>query len=440
MDVLKALYYEATSKLNRTQSSFKAYLKFVTEREGSARAEEAGDDPDLPLSEVFIDLTLRIQDGDDKLLTESTNRRYQSNSNIDTGLLPEIWTSVRASFALFFADHPNILLLGGPGLGKSTLTQFLSLYQAARIVAPALSRQLANRLKLPEGKIAEDLDAYCRPRFPFRIELRRYARWIGNQQNDHNELARYIVEALINPNASSTLIMDDVFDLASHNPILLALDGLDEIPNLEIRRQIVENLRVFLRRIDSENGDVQVILSSRPKGYSGEFEGFKPITWELNELEKADFDEYCDCWLKKRIPDIEERSEAKERINRGMLSESVQRLARSLLQATVILTIVRRKVEIPHQRNSLYKKYVEVIFDREKEKSSIVREREYALLRLHERVGYELHCKMEQSRIKSLDRETFRNYVLSVLEDYSAVELGNMKLREVADEIIEAAG
>ncbi|MDZ8091392.1 MAG: hypothetical protein RMZ42_05555 [Nostoc sp. DedQUE05] len=346
---------------------------------------------------------------------------------------------VRASFALFFADYPYILLLGGPGLGKSTLTQFLSLYQAARIVVPELSMRLADRLKLPEGITSKDLDANCRPRFPFRIELRRYARWMSNQQDNKHELARYIVEVLINPNASSTLGMDDVFDLASKNPILLILDGLDEVPNSETRREIIANLQVFLRRIDSENGDIQVILSSRPKGYSGEFEGFEPITWELNELERPDFDEYCDCWLKNRIRDAEDRSEAKERINRGMLSEAVQRLAISLLQATVILTIVRRKIEIPHQRNSLYKKYVEVIFDREKEKSEIVRERENELLRLHERVGYELHCKMEQTRIEALDRATFRSYVLSVLEDYSAIELRNKKLRDIADEIIEAA-
>jgi hypothetical protein len=447
-DTLKALYSAATSNANRKHSAFRAYLKFVTEREKSARAEEAGDDPGLSLSKVFIDLTVKIKDTKNKLLAECLDRYHQSmpagdqsTSEYDEDMFwsPENLMQVRSSFTLFFADFPYTLLLGGPGLGKSTLTQFLSLYHAARIVDPKLSKRLAARLKLPEGKEFGDLDASCRPRFPLRIEMRLYAKWIGKQQNSQDELARYIVDSLINPNASSILEMDDVFELGANNPILLILDGLDEVPNPEIRRKIISNLQVFLRRIDAENGDVQVILSSRPKGYSGEFEIFEPITWELNELDRSDFNEYCDCWLKDRIPDAEERSDAQERINRGMMAESVQRLARSLLQATVILTIVRRKVEIPHQRNSLYKKYVEVIFDREKEKSEIVREHENALLRLHERVGYELHCKMEETNAEAIDRTTFRSYVLNVLEEYPGSRLGNKTFGNIADEIIDAS-
>src|SRR5262249_2493070 len=152
--------------------------------------------------------------------------------------------------------------------------------------------------------------------------------------------------------------------------------------------------------------------------YFGEFEVFEPLTWELNELESSDFDDYCNRWLAHRIRDAEERREARDRIDRGMQSDAVQRLARSLLQATVMLSIVRRKSEIPHQRHTLYAKYVDVIFEREKEKSPIVRERGPELLRLHERVGYELHRKMEHTKVEALDRETFRSYVLNVLEDY----------------------
>ncbi|MEH1789443.1 MAG: hypothetical protein V7L23_28650 [Nostoc sp.] len=46
---------------------------------------------------------------------------------------------------------------------------------------------------------------------------------------------------------------------------------------------------------------------------------------------------------------------------------------------------------------------------------------------------------MEQTRIEALDRDTFRNYVLNVLENYSGTELGKKTLRDVADEIIDAA-
>jgi hypothetical protein len=56
-DTLKALFSEVSSRLDRKQSAFRAYLKFITEREESARSEEAGDDPNLSLADVFIDLT-----------------------------------------------------------------------------------------------------------------------------------------------------------------------------------------------------------------------------------------------------------------------------------------------------------------------------------------------------------------------------------------------
>jgi hypothetical protein len=443
-DTIKALYNAVTSISNRKHSAFRAYLKFITEREKSARAEEAGDEPNLPLAQVFIDLTFKANVNNVRTEWSNENQRIGQVFNqeiFDIGQMSLTGDPmhVKSSFALFYADHPYTLFLGGPGSGKSTLTQFLSLYQAARIVDLPLSQSLVSRLKLPEGKTFEDLEASCCPRFPFRIELRLYAKWISKQQDDKHELARYITESLINPNVSSTLEMDDIFELASKNPVLIILDGLDEVPNSEMRRQIIDNLQIFLRRIEAETGNTQVILSSRPKGYSGEFKIFEPITWELNELERPDFDEYCDCWLKNRILDSEERRDAQERINRGMMAESVQRLARSLLQATVILTIVRRKVEIPHQRNSLYAKYVEVIFNREKEKSEIVREHENALLRLHERVGYELHCKMEQTRAEAIDRETFRGYIFNALEDYSAPLLGNKTIKNTVDEIIDAA-
>jgi len=324
-DILKALYKEANFQAQNRESSFRAYLKYIVECEGSARAEEAGDEPNLPLYKVFIDLTLRIRETKPENSLEWLKKKARPNrpNTSISSLLPQNLSQIRASFALFFAYEPYILLLGGPGLGKSTLTQFLTLYQAARLIDPSLASRLAGRLKLPEIVKTEDLDSYVPPRFPFRVELRRYAKWMSQEQNQSStKLARYIVVELINANTSSTLQMEDVFYLASQNPLLLILDGLDEVPNLKTRQEIMQNLQIFLRRATAGRGDIQVILSSRPKGYSNEFEKFEPLIWELNELARADFDEYCDRWLEYRIRSADERKEAQERISRGMRSEA----------------------------------------------------------------------------------------------------------------------
>ncbi len=439
-DVLKAIYQGVSFRKDRVRSTLLAYLTFVTEWEASARAEEAGDEPGLPLADVFIDLTLKPGHSDTKDI-QAIQMEWRNRSGDRALLLPEDLKKAPASFAFLLADHPRLLLLGGPGLGKSTLTQFLALYQAARAVDKKLVMSLIRRLKLPMGLDANDLDARSLPRFPLRIELRRYARWLGEEQKKEKagELARYIAEVLINPNTSGTLGLEDIFNLAASDPILLLLDGFDEVPHPDTRKTILENLHIFLRRVNAEEGDIQLVLSSRPKGYSGEFETFKPLPWELNKLERPDFDDYCKRWIEKRIRGAEEQRDAHERIERGMKSEAVQRLAGSLLQATVMLTIVRRKSEIPHQRHALYQKYVDVIFDREKEKWPVVREWEDVLRCLHEQVGYELHRSMEQSSLEALDGKAFRSYVSSMLEEYTGLELGNRKIREIVDEIIAAA-
>ena len=146
--------------------------------------------------------------------------------------------------------------------------------------------------------------------------MRRYAQWISDksQINAHCELARYIIENLINQNVSSSLGMNDLFALIRKEPILLILDGLDEVPNPETREIILINLRVFLRRSKAEQADIQLIFSSRPRGYSGKFDEFEPLSWILNELDQIDFNEYCDCWINARIRNAEERREAHERI------------------------------------------------------------------------------------------------------------------------------
>jgi len=418
-DVLSALYRQIKFTADRRESTFRGYLLHIITNESKARAEEAGDDDALPLSKVFIDQTLqldrsRIPDCYREMVAMWTPDAHEGRST--TSLIPQDLDSVSSAFPLLWGAQEKVMLLAGPGYGKSTITQFLALYHASRIVKPEYAAALAKRLKLPEGWTASNLDASCEMRFPFRIELRRYAKWRKSQTDEFSQagIGSYIARQLIGGTVESSLNQDDVFALISTNPALIILDGLDEVPNKEDRDSILKDCDAFLNRCSGENADLQIVMSSRPQGYNGEFDRFLPLRWAINDLSREDFDRYSTAWLTERIKNAEERGEAEERIKRGMGSDAVRRLATTLLQATVMLTIVRKKSDIPEERHKLFEKYVDVVFQREKAKNELVAQYERELRLLHEMVGYQIHEAVARGEGGIMPEGKFKELVCNV--------------------------
>ncbi len=444
-DVLRAFLNNLNFSKDRKKSAFHAYLKSILRSERDAKAEEAGDESGLALEKIFVDLSLKlIRDTADQSTISLVQDLIQGCEEFGVSEdhhgnhVPTDLDETPSSFAFLRANHKSMLLKGGPGAGKSTITQFLTLYHAARLVDRPLSILLAKRLKLTGNVSAEDLEAHCQARFPLRIELRRYAQWMADQGDSDTFLAHYLAER-ISRGSSEDLKMIDIFGLASENPILLILDGLDEVPHPLLREKIFNELQTFLDRCEGELCDIQTILASRLQGYRGEFDGFVPVEWHVIDLDQEDFDDYADRWLMERIPDNDERQDAQRRIAEGMQATAVKQMATTLLQATVMLTIARRKHAIPHARHKLYEKYVEVIFERERNKLT-VRKRNDELLRLHEFVGYELIRKMELAEgVRTLGGEEFKQCVQQVIKDYGPSDLGNESISEVVDDIVTLA-
>jgi hypothetical protein len=418
-DSLSAIYRQVQFQADRREHTLRGYLYYVVDNESKARADEAGDDDQLPLAKVFVDQTFKL---DRDKIPECYNDLIGAWSSTpfleqpENHLLPIDLDFVPASFVLLIGAIDKVMLLAGPGYGKSTITQFLALYHACRLVRPCNAERLAERLKLPNGISPSTIDSHCKMRFPFRIELRRYAKWRKSQsgENDRVGIASYIARELIGKNVESNLNENDIFELANKNPILLILDGLDEVPNKESRDDILKDCDAFLYRCSGENADLQIVMSSRPQGYNGEFDRFEPIRWRINDLSQSDFKTYCNSWLSERIKSAEERAEAEERIKRGMTSDAVRNLATTLLQATVMLTIVRRKSDIPEERHRLFEKYVDVVFQREKAKNELVSRYDSELRRLHELVGYRLHEAIGRGDDDRIPETRFKEFVREV--------------------------
>jgi hypothetical protein len=195
---------------------------------------------------------------------------------------------------------------------------------------------------------------------------------------------------------------------------LLILDGLDEVPNKDDRDAMLKDCDAFLYRCSGENVDLQIVMSSRPQGYHGEFDCFQPLRWVINDLSQDDFSRYSADWLSERIKNQEERAEAEDRIKRGMASDAVRRLATTLLQATVMLTIVRKKSDIPEERHKLFEKYVDVVFQREKTKNDLIARYERELKLLHEMVGYQIHEAVARGEAGVMPEEKFKELVWTV--------------------------
>lgn len=418
-DILSSLFRQVKFHSDRRENTLHGYLQYLVGNESKARAEEAGDDDALPLSKVFIDQTLQLDVQSIPECYRDTVGTWSSDlyDEGDTAsLLPLDLDCVSSAFPLLWGALEKVMLVAGPGYGKSTITQFLALYHASRIIKPECATVLANRLKLPNAWTSDDLDASCTIRFPFRVELRRYAKWRKNQPEEHGRvgIALYIARQLIGAVVESSLTQDDIFSLISLNPTLLILDGLDEVPNKADRDVILSDFDAFLFRCSGENVDLQVVMSSRPQGYHGEFDRFQPLRWIINDLSEGDFNSYCAAWLSERIKNPEERIEAEERIKRGMTSDAVRRLATTLLQATVMLTIVRKKSDIPEERHKLFEKYVDVVFQREKTKNELISQYESELRLLHEMVGYQIHEAVARGEDGIMPEPRFKDLVLKV--------------------------
>ncbi|MES2594869.1 MAG: hypothetical protein V4662_06020 [Verrucomicrobiota bacterium] len=418
-DILSALHTQLQLRANRREGIFRGYLRNLIDNDSKARAEEAGDDDPLPLSKVFIDQTLQLDRQSIPECYMADVEAWEAGDNDEEGFPTVVPTSlerVSSAFPLLWGAQEKVMLLAGPGYGKSTITQFLALYHAGRIIDPSCSSALAKRVKLPADWSTQDLDAACTMRFPFRVELRRYVKWRKAQTDERilSGIASYIARQLIGGTVESAIDQDDIFELIASNPTLLILDGLDEVPNKDDRDALLREFDAFLYRCSGENVDLQIVMSSRPQGYHGEFDRFQPLRWVINDLSESDFNQYSADWLSERIKNPEERLEAEERIKRGMSSEAVRRLATTLLQATVMLTIVRKKSDIPEERHKLFEKYVDVVFQREVTKNDLIARYESELKLLHEMVGYQIHEGVDRGEAGIMPEFKFKELVWTV--------------------------
>ena len=346
------------------------------------------------LLELFVDLDIGLVLDDDETFPPLPGR-FIPRTAIDlmdsnSGLYRR-HRKPHSALHLLLDDNlaiPRILLEGGPGQGKSTITQM-----AAQIY----------REKFLETRESESRDSewhrLCKLRIPIRLELRDFAHWID--QNSDGTLEQYIASNLRHDSGGATVLVEDFHRLLQHSSIILLLDGLDEIGKDDIRDQVLDAAMAAVTRFEkSLKTDVRVCLTTRPPALHGrrsKLEGFVRVV--LVPMEPERIDDYVERWLHAQISNDEERNRIRSSFNGRRQDSHVEALARNPMQLSVLLQFIQLKGEaFPDRRAELYRDYFQIVIDRDVEKSPELREDRDLVEGLHSYLGFRLHGTAEIER------------------------------------------
>ena len=469
-DVLSALI----SKLRPTSSEMYDTLVMFLEKEllsdECVNLEQAGHDVEerIPLATVFVDLPTRGESANEKahVFDEFDLDSFDSSvtRNPEKGFIKDILAASserldqasmgRSALAHTFGtgvtqeSSGRFVLIGGPGQGKTTLTQFLCQIFRASIISGkphhTLSPELRDALNtIQEQCKNEGINHKVVPRFPFKVILNDFAKALSNSPTSQvNSVLAHLARQITN-RTNTDISVIDLRRFIQIYPIVIIFDGLDEVPASSNRDQVLEAIREFWIDASNANADILAIATSRPQGYN---EDFSPAYYRHRHL--AELSDELGWHFAQRLAEVRYRTDEDrkqkvlDRLKRAFKDGSTTRLMRSPLQVTIMTALVDRVGQPPQARWNLFNSYYDVIYLREVERSipssTILRDYEPDIKAIHNHVGFFL--QVESERTGGTDAKLSRDRFVSLVEARLRSEgHSGQSLTSLAKEIVDAA-
>ncbi|MBE3014314.1 hypothetical protein IL992_34835 [Microbispora sp. NEAU-D428] len=437
-DILSKLLDEMDARkahFLRTMESFLA-REFMEEQNVNLRESGSVGDNPTSLADVMIDLPLKSRKKATVLRTligAGDRCRPRGRGEVNEKLGPASSTFGR------------YVVVGGPGQGKSTVSQWLcQVYRAALLQdrpehyknLPELQGYIS---RMQSQVAAENLPFPLAKRWPFRINLTQFADAIAD--NTACSLLDFLA-ARITKRMRTEISVSDLQMWLEEYPWLIVLDGLDEVPASSNRAMVLAFVQEFWLDVSAVDGDVIFVATTRPQGYSHEFSPEYYTHLELSPLDRARASHYFTRLITARLTDTDRRELVTRRFERALAEQNTAHLMRSPLQVTIMSVLLERVGEPPRERYSLFKEYYRVIYQRELEKGTIVssalRDYQTEVDAIHHYFGLQLQMRGEEGGGSEavLSESDFRELVMKRL---LAEEHEPEEARELAEVLIQAA-
>lgn len=320
----------------------------------------------------------------------------------------------------------HIVIAGGPGNGKTTMSKFLVQVYRAALLEGGSSLGTEHQLVIEATKAT--LEKLKRPglpkhrRWPMRIDLAEYAKEDGLSAD--STLLRWIAHKVtqrLNVGAVGAGALDSWM---RQWPWFLVLDGLDEVTEPTTRKRLINQVTEFVSEAQGDNCDVLVVVTTRPMGY---VENIAPAQFERVDLGRLSPEEavsYGIVATQVRLKDdIDKIDRISKELRRAAKNEALRNLMQTPLQVLIMTIIVEGAGRVSPDRYSLFWGYYETVFRRERSKPTtyarLLQENGSHILDLHQRVGFELQKTSETSdgATATISRDRLKHIAWNVLKE-----------------------
>jgi hypothetical protein len=294
------------------------------------------------------------------------------------------------------------VIIGGPGQGKSTLGQHLAQRHRAALLKADPTKTLEteiNQIIRQVEKAADEsgtsLPTY--PRWPFRVVLENFAGALA--EGKASSVLEYIA-LLVRNRTKRPFTAQDAELLLTNMPMFVAFDGLDEVPAVSNRAEVLEAVESFLTEARHKDADLLAVATTRPQGYHSDFDKFDFLEFTLSLLSKEEALVYARKFVDvKYAEDADLREKIMQRLEVALSEEAIARLMRSPLQVTIMIELVVLIGILPRERYTLFERYYEIIYQREQGRgltlSTVLADYRKTIEILHDRIGLLLQVEAE---------------------------------------------
>jgi NACHT domain len=265
---------------------------------------------------------------------EATGKRFRLAEKLNSGVgpMPEL-----------LGGHRHAVILGGPGVGKSTSIRFLA-------------RTCALGPEVTEARLGWKEDV-----LPIVISFAAFA---DARRKDAALSLRDYMERKMLERGGEALRAAVQNTLASGGAFLL-LDGIDEVPESSARAMVVR----AVDRFRADHASNRMLITSRPVGYvrvAGEIAHFV-----LPNFSQEQVNEFVTKWqkaqertLRPKAPDLQRaEKDAQDMVNEIQRNPKVAELATNPLMLVIVALIRREGRRLPDKRVQLYQRAVETLME-----------------------------------------------------------------------------